>query len=61
MAVPLPIWCAVLVVMVVLMFQDFAGGGIEDHYTKDSLALINQGQGPYAEITDNSSRSSALS
>ena len=54
------LWGAVLVVMVVLMFQMFAGGGTKTIDTKDGFALINQGKATYAEITDNS-RSSALS
>ena len=47
------LWGAVLVVMVVLMFQMFAGGGIKTIDTKDGFALINQGKATYAEITDN--------
>ena len=42
-----------LVVMVVLMFQMFAGGGTKTIDTKDGFALINQGKATYAEITDN--------
>ena len=47
------LWGAVLVVMVVLMFQMFAGGGTKTIDTKDGFALINQGKATYAEITDN--------
>ena len=47
------LWGAVLVVMVVLVFQMFAGGGTKTIDTKDGFALINQGKATYAEITDN--------
>ena len=47
------LWGAVLVVMVVLMFQMFTGGGTKTIDTKDGFALINQGKATYAEITDN--------
>ena len=47
------LWGTVLVVMVVLMFQMFAGGGTKTIDTKDGFALINQGKATYAEITDN--------
>ena len=59
MAVPLAVG-AVLVVMVVLMFQMFAGGGTKTIDTKDGFALINQGKAttPRSRTT---SRSSALS
>ena len=46
-------WGAVLVIMVVLMFQMFAGSGTKTIDTKDGFALLNQGKATYAEITDN--------
>lgn len=47
------LWGAVLVIMVVLMFQMFAGSGTKTIDTKDGFALLNQGKATYAEITDN--------
>ena len=47
------LWGAVLVIMVVLMFQMFAGSGTKTIDTKDGFALLNQGKAAYAEITDN--------
>ena len=47
------LWGAVLVIMVVLMFQMFAGSGTKTIATKDGFALLNQGKATYAEITDN--------
>ena len=47
------LWGAVLVIMVVLMFQMFAGSGTKAIDTKDGFALLNQGKATYAEITDN--------
>ena len=47
------LWGAVLVIMVVLMFQMFAGNGTKTIDTKDGFALLNQGKATYAEITDN--------
>ena len=47
------LWGAVLVIMVVLMFQMFAGRGTKTIDTKDGFALLNQGKATYAEITDN--------
>ena len=47
------LWGAVLVIMVVLMFQMFAGSGTKTIDTKDGFALLNQGKASYAEITDN--------
>ena len=47
------LWGAVLVIMVVLMFQMFAGSGTKTIDTKDVFALLNQGKATYAEITDN--------
>ncbi len=40
-------------IMVVLMFQMFAGSGTKTIDTKDGFALLNQGKATYAEITDN--------
>ena len=47
------LWGAVLVIMVVLVFQMFAGSGTKTIDTKDGFALLNQGKATYAEITDN--------
>ena len=47
------LWGAVLVVLVVLMFQMFAGGGTKTIDTKDGFALLKEGKATYAEITDN--------
>ncbi|MGE8605432.1 ATP-dependent zinc metalloprotease FtsH [Bifidobacterium breve] len=47
------LWGAVLVIMVVLMFQMFDGSGTKTIDTKDGFALLNQGKATYAEITDN--------
>ena len=47
------LWGAVLVIMVVLIFQMFAGSGTKTIDTKDGFALLNQGKATYAEITDN--------
>ena len=47
------LWGAVLVIMVVLIFQIFAGSGTKTIDTKDGFALLNQGKATYAEITDN--------
>ena len=47
------LWGAVLVIMVVLMFQMFAGSGTKTIDTKDGFALLDQGKATYAEITDN--------
>ena len=47
------LWGAVLVIMVVLMLQMFAGSGTKTIDTKDGFALLNQGKATYAEITDN--------
>ena len=47
------LWGAVLVIMIVLMFQMFAGSGTKTIDTKDGFALLNQGKATYAEITDN--------
>ena len=47
------LWGAGLVIMVVLMFQMFAGSGTKTIDTKDGFALLNQGKATYAEITDN--------
>ena len=47
------LWGAVLVIMVVLMFQMFAGSGTKTIDTKDGFALLNQGKATYADITDN--------
>ena len=47
------LWGAILVIMVVLMFQMFAGSGTKTIDTKDGFALLNQGKATYAEITDN--------
>ncbi len=47
------LWGTVLVIMVVLMFQMFAGSGTKTIDTKDGFALLNQGKATYAEITDN--------
>ena len=47
------LWGAVLVIMVVLIFQMFAGSGTKTIDTKDGFVLLNQGKATYAEITDN--------
>ena len=47
------LWGTVLVVMVVLMFQMFAGGGTKTIDTKDGFALINQARPRTPRSRDN--------
>ena len=47
------LWGAIIVVMCVLMFQMFSGGGTKTIDTKDGFALLKEGKATYAEITDN--------
>ncbi|MBT1172478.1 ATP-dependent zinc metalloprotease FtsH [Bifidobacterium sp. MA2] len=47
------LWGAVIVVMVALMFQMFAGTGAQTIDTKDGLQLLKNGQVDYAKIVDN--------
>ncbi|WP_055428164.1 ATP-dependent zinc metalloprotease FtsH [Bifidobacterium aesculapii] len=47
------LWGAVVVVLVAMMFQMFAGTGTQTIDTKDGLQLLNNGQVDYAKIVDN--------
>lgn len=47
------LWGAVIVILVITMFQMFAGMGTQTIDTKDGLELLNDGQANYAKIVDN--------
>ena len=47
------LWGAVIVILVITMFQMFAGMGTQTIDTKDGLELLNDGQVNYAKIVDN--------
>ncbi|MBT1180658.1 ATP-dependent zinc metalloprotease FtsH [Bifidobacterium sp. CP2] len=47
------LWGAVIVVLVAVMFQLFAGTGTQTIDTKDGLQLLKDGQATYAKIVDN--------
>ena len=47
------LWGAVIVVLVITMFQMFAGMGTQTIDTKDGLDLLKDGQVNYAKIVDN--------
>ncbi|KFJ01303.1 ATP-dependent zinc metalloprotease FtsH [Bifidobacterium stellenboschense] len=47
------LWGAVVVVLIAMMFQMFAGTGAQTIDTKDGLQLLNNGQVTYAKIVDN--------
>lgn len=47
------LWGVLVVLMAVMIFQMFAGGGTQTIDTKDGLALLKDGQVSYAKITDN--------
>ena len=47
------LWGAVIVILVITMFQMFAGMGTQTVDTKDGLELLNDGQVNYAKIVDN--------
>lgn len=47
------LWAVVVVLMVMLMFQMFAGSGTQTIDTKDGLQLLDNGQVTYARIIDN--------
>ncbi len=47
------LWGAVIVILVITMFQTFAGMGTQTIDTKDGLELLNDGQVNYAKIVDN--------
>ena len=47
------LWGAVIVILVITMFQMFAGMGTQTIDTKDGLELLDDGQVNYAKIVDN--------
>ena len=47
------LWGAVIVILVITMFQMFASMGTQTIDTKDGLELLNDGQVNYAKIVDN--------
>ena len=47
------LWGAVIVILVITMFQMFAGMGTQTIDTKDGLDLLDNGQVNYAKIVDN--------
>lgn len=47
------LWGAVIVILVITMFQMFAGMGTQTIDTKDGLELLSDGQVNYAKIVDN--------
>ncbi|PLS29792.1 ATP-dependent zinc metalloprotease FtsH [Bifidobacterium parmae] len=47
------LWGAVVVVLIAMMFQMFAGTGAQTIDTKDGLRLLDNGQVTYAKIVDN--------
>ena len=47
------LWGAVIVILIITMFQMFAGMGTQTIDTKDGLELLDDGQVNYAKIVDN--------